>query len=330
MNALIVRAAGLSTHLLDADGRARVLGAADFSTLTRELAAAGYLSAESRPDAAALETAIRRGASARLRQLARWDQGQRLAPILFGDEDRRTLRALLRGAVAALPAEARLLGAIPTPTLPERVQAELARQQSVAAIVILLTLWRSPYAEPLQPGRTGEPDLLSLEVALGRAVLEDSLRAAGRDRGWRDFLSESVDLDNLRTGLVLAGRGDELAPERLFLPGGAHLTQETFTGIARSASPEEGLSIAARAWAGDPLAGVFRRGGAALLSLESAIDTVRRRAWGRRARFEPLGAAPVVHYLLCLRREVVVLQRAVWSLSLGVPALERQRTEARS
>jgi hypothetical protein len=38
MDALTVRAAGLSTRLLDADGRMRVLGAADLPALARELA----------------------------------------------------------------------------------------------------------------------------------------------------------------------------------------------------------------------------------------------------------------------------------------------------
>lgn len=327
LDSLTVRAAGLAGRLLTPEGRHRILGAADLPALARELGAAGYPSAEARPDAPSLELAVRRGASARLRQLARWDAAGDLGPLLFADEDRRSLRAVLRGAVAGLSPEARLAGRLPTPRLPERALAELARQPSVAAIAALLALWRSPYAEPLAAALESKPDLLELEVALGRRIAADQLRAAGRDAGWRDFVRESIDLDNLRTALILAGRGDEIAPAHLFISGGAALTAERFTSIARAPDAATGYRLAAPAWEGTSLATPLDRGHGTPLALEPELEDLRRRAWRRRARREPLGAAPVVHYLLRLRAEVRLLQRAVWGLALGAPPARRRATE---
>lgn len=327
LESLTVRAAGLAARLLTPEGSHRTLSATDLPTLARELSAAGYPSAEARPDAPALELAIRRGASARLRQLARWDSTGRLGPILFADEDRRSLRAVLRGAVAGLSPEARLSGTLPTPRLPERALNELARQPTIAAVAALLALWRSPYAAPLAAAQHGKPDLLELEVALGRQIGADQLQAAGADPGWRDFVRESLDLDNLRTALILAGRGDEIAPDHLFIPGGAVLSADHFMRIARAPDAAEGYRIAAPAWAGTPLAAAVDRGQVAPLALEPELADLRRRAWRRRARTEPLGAAPVVHYLLRLRAEVRLLQRAVWGLALGAPIARRRDTE---
>ncbi len=330
LEAFTVRAAGLAGRLLTPEGRHRILGAPDLPGLARELSAAGYPSAEARPDAPSLELAVRRGASARLRQLAHWDPAGRLGPLLFADEDRRSLRAVLRGAVANLSPEARLAGTLPTPRLPERALTELARQPSVAAIAALLAVWRSPYAEPLAAALDDKPDLLELEVALGRRIAADQLRAAGRDAGWRDFVRESIDLDNLRTALILAGRGDEIDPAHLFIPGGVVLTAERFASIARTPDAAAGYRLAASAWAGTALAAPVDRGHIAPLALEPELEDLRRRAWRRRARGEPLGAAPVVYYLLRLRTEVRLLQRVVWGLALGAPPARRRDTEDES
>ena len=70
-----------------------------------------------------------------------------------------------------------------------------------------------------------------------------------------------------------------------------------------------------------------RTGRLVSLALEPELADLRRRAWRRRARTEPLGAAPVVHYLLRLRAEVRLLQRAVWGLALGAPTARRRDTE---
>ncbi len=325
LDALVVRAAGLSGHLLDPAGRAALLRAGDFAGIARELGTRGYAIADPRPDAPALELAVRRGAGARLRQLARWEPGEALGRLLFALEDQRSLRGLLRGAAAGVPAAARLAGLLPTPTLPERVQAELARQPSVAAIAALLAAWRSPFAPALRPARAGHPDLLALDVALARIAAGMALQAArGLGGGWRGFVRESIDLDNLRTALVLMGRGGELLPASLFLPGGEALTLEGCTRIA-AAAPDQAGVIVPRALAGTTLAALLPPEIVDAATLERDVEDRRRQAWRRRARRDPLGAAPVVSYLLALRAEVVFLQRAVWGVALGAPPPRRER-----
>ena len=323
LDALVVRAAGHAAHLLDPAGRAALLRAGDFPALARELGAHGYAVPDPRPEAPALELAIRRGAGARLRQLARWEPGEALGRLLFALEDQRSLRALVRGAAAGLPADARLAGLLPTPTLPERVQAELARLPSVAAMAALLAAWRSPFAAALRPARAGHPDLLMLDVALARTAGEMVRQAARRLGGdWRGFVRETTDLDNLCTALLLMGRGGELLPASLFLPGGESLTLEGCTRIA-GAAPDQAGVLLPRLLGGTPLAALLPPEIADPATLERDLDDLRRQAWRRRARRDPLGAAPVVSYLLALRAEVVFLQRAVWGVALGAPPLRR-------
>jgi len=324
LDALVVRAAGLSTHLLDPPGRAALLRCGDLPHLARELSRLGYATAETRPEAADLELAIRRGAGARLRQLARWGPSAALGPLLFALEDLRSLRALVRGAAAAQPAEVRLAGLLPTPTLPERAQAELARAPAVGAVAALLATWRSPWAPALRPARAGEPDLLQLDVALARLAAGVALRAA-RDLGasWLRFVQEGIDLDNLRTARILAGRPHDLAPVALFLPGGRALPEPAFRRLATT-EPDDLTRVLGKVLAGTPLAALLPPGPAQALTFERDVDELRRRQWRRAARREPLGAAPVVSYLLELRAEVSLLQHTVWGVALGAPPSRRR------
>ena len=102
------------------------------------------------PYAEAFALAVRRKAAARMRLLARWAGGRdAVLAVVFEEEDRRSLRALLRGAVQGARAEERLEDLIPTPLLPERALAELARQARPAAIAALLTAWQNPYGPAL-------------------------------------------------------------------------------------------------------------------------------------------------------------------------------------
>lgn len=103
------RARGLASQLL-APAQARALcDASDLAALMSALAAAGWPLAtrvERSADPRAIEFAVRRRAGARLRVLARWarERAALLSP-LFDDEDRRSLRAIVRGAMAGIPAK---------------------------------------------------------------------------------------------------------------------------------------------------------------------------------------------------------------------------------
>ena len=163
---LTARTRGLATHLLapgQLDGLAR---APDFDALSDAFRALGLLVPEGgtvTPEQ--LELSVRRAAAAKLRTLTRWAGARKaLLAVVFEDEDRRSLRAMLRGAVHGASAEQRLGGLIPTPALPERALGELARQPTPGAVAALLAAWGSPYGPALLPDAAAvHPDLLALE-----------------------------------------------------------------------------------------------------------------------------------------------------------------------
>ncbi len=318
--ALIARAAGLRAHLLDQAARQACSRLHTLGGLARELAARGYPVEATTPDALQLETAIRRGAAARTRLLARWDPEGRAATILLAPEELRSLRSLVRGAQEALPAEARLAGLIPTPTLPGPALDELARQATVPDISRLLSRWRSPWAGAFAAMHGTEPDLLALETALLRLLAQRTLAAAVRScRRLEEFARESIDLLNLRGAVLLAGRADEVDPAGLFLEGG-RLTREGF--LRALASPDaDTLTRHLVATVEDSgLREQLRRCTGQPVLLERAIAEWRLARWRQLARREPLTAAPVIAYVLALQEEVAALQRMVWSIALNVPS----------
>ncbi|HSB53273.1 MAG TPA: V-type ATPase subunit, partial [Gemmatimonadales bacterium] len=181
---LNARSRGLSRHLLGRSTLERLARAPDLGALADELRHLGYpLPAEGKPDGAAIELAARRRVARQLAILARWAGVRRPAlAILFEDEDRRSIVALLRGAVQHAPPELRLSGLMPTSILPERALEELSRQPTPAAVASLLLAWDHPLSSALLP-HTGdpEPDLLHLEILLHRAFAERAHAAAKRE-----------------------------------------------------------------------------------------------------------------------------------------------------
>ena len=114
---LNARARGLATHLLGRPALEGMARAADLPTLAAELTRRGYPVEEGdRASAAGLELAARRALAARLRILIRWagPRTETLA-VVFEDEDRRSIAALVRGAVQHAPADGAPVGADPHP-----------------------------------------------------------------------------------------------------------------------------------------------------------------------------------------------------------------------
>jgi len=320
---LDARARGLATHLLGAATLAALAGAPDVPALAAALRRLGYAVPEGAASPAALEVAVRRMAAARLGVLARW-AGPRTAllAVVFEDEDRRSLRALVRGALAQAPAEARLAGLVPTPALPERALRELASQASPAAIAALLTAWRHPYGPALRgPAAAAQPDPLALELALNRTFAARAVRTARRSRALLDYVRETIDLENAYTALALAGAGEErgLQPRDAFLAGGARLDSAAFEAAAAAATPAAAGRRLARALAGASFAPAFDAYAGDPARLEEAVLRLRLRALERAMRTAPLGPAPVLAYALRLRAETVALCRIIWGIALGAP-----------
>jgi vacuolar-type H+-ATPase subunit C/Vma6 len=275
-------------------------------------------------NASSLELAVRRAAAARHALMARWcgKRSERLI-IIFEDEDRRSLRALLRGASAGAAAERRLSGLIPTPSLPERALEELARLRTPEEIVAILALWRNPYAKALQAevGRL-EPGLLRLELALSRRFASRAIRAARWEcRELRRFVTEAIDIENVVSALLLAPGNTDVEVEEAFLAGGTHVSREVFLSAGRGGSTAAAASVLAESLKSTPFAEPLRRHAGEPAKVERALFQARLREWMQEARSNPLSPAPFLAYMLRLRAQVMDLQNIVWGMAIGAPAV---------
>ncbi len=320
------RARGLGTHLLPREAMAALAAAADLPAMVVLLEASGIaIPREGGLISHAIELGIRRAAASELRRLARWfGDKSPAADLIFHDEDRRSVRAMIRGATAGAPAEARLAGLIPTPYLPERALEELARQPRASDVAALLVAWNHPLGSALLPAAAAtEPDLLRLELELDRWFARQTLAGASHGgRAFRHYVEQSIDLDNARTALLLAASDTELPAGDFFLPGGRHLSRTAFHEAAVAGS----LAAAARQLAAhltQGLGGVMLRHAGDIARLDGALLRARVRTLRLEARHDPLGAAPVLAYVLGLRAQVVALRGYLWGAELGVPPAGR-------
>lgn len=322
---LNARARGLGTHLLSRrqlEGLAREL---DLASLGDGLRRFGIVTGDSGSAVIPedLELAIRRWAAASLRTLARWAGPRSEAlPMVFEDEDRRSLRAILRGAVHGSPAERRLAGLVPTPALPERALMELARATTASTVATLLAAWRHPYATPLAPAvRTTQPDLFALELALARAFADRAVRAArrARDPGLLRFVRETIDCENALSAVVLTVEGKDVVPKDVILPGGDRISIVAFEEAIALGEPGAAGARLALALGDSPVATILGQSASDPASLEDDLLRARLQVLARRVRQAPLGALPVLWFGLRLRAQVVDLQRIVWAVTLGVP-----------
>jgi len=325
---VVTRARGLSAHLLRAAQYAPLCASESVSAFAAQLAALQLARAPGagvRADEHAIELVLRRRAGARLRVLARWagDRREQLAP-LFDDEDRRALRALLRGAVGGVPPEVRLSGLIPTPTLPVRALEQLAHAGNVATIAAQLLAWRHPFGAALAAeGRRQRPDPLELDMTLARTYAHRARGVArSGDAAMRLFVSRVLDLENLWAALVLAEHRTDVDPASVFVPGGQIVTGDDLRAAATSGSVAKVAARLAPRVVGTPLAVALAAGRRP--ADDGALDALVRE-FRRFALREPLGTAPVILFVLRQRAELRNLLRILWGISLGVPraAIER-------
>ncbi|TFG52018.1 MAG: hypothetical protein E4H38_00115, partial [Gemmatimonadales bacterium] len=247
---LNARARGLGTHLLGRAALEHLAHARDLPTIATALASRGYAINESdRGSGASLELAVRRAIALRMRILARWAGARTgILAVLFEDEDRRSITALLRGAAQRAPAELRVSGLIPTPELPERALEELARQPTPRAVTSLLAAWRHPLAPALlRPATSPEPDLLEIETALSRAFAKRALsasRRAGRHGLLFHYVQQVIDLENAFTALILS-EDKKPSVANYWLPGGRAITLDLAERAAASGDPAAAADLLA-------------------------------------------------------------------------------------
>lgn len=324
------RVAGLSTRLLTPGSLAQLRAARSLAELVAALASTRYgPAAQAGTDTPqAFEEAVRRTVADRLALLDRWLGRRREAlRVLYEDEERRSIRALLRGAAQGAPAEQRLSGLIPTPALTETTLERLARAPDPLAVVDALEAADHPFAADLRQAGVGATvDLYRLELALDRAFARRAGEVA-RHPALEAYVERLIDLGNA-WALLLAeppGPVTAVAPDP-FVEGGRRIGAAEFARIAAEPDRWERRRIIAGRFAGSGLARVFDPADGPGVSLETAALGALIDEQTRVKRRDPAGPAPVLLYALRLRRDVVELRRILWALALGRPPAEAGRS----
>lgn len=321
---LIARARGLSGRLLTPEDLAGLAASVDLSQFATRLAAHRNRPApESIPSAAALEAAERRYAGARVRLLARW-AGSRVGALapLFEHEDVRSLRALVRGAVAHVPVAERLAGLIPTPGLPVRLLERAAACPAPAAIAALLSAVEHPYGAPLLAEATRQqPDLLAIEHLLMDTWAARARRVARRGgRAMRTFVGRQVDAANAATALLAVTQGLDRPVATMFIAGGARITHGAFKACAAAGSAAGADAALAPLVRHTPLVAIVGGGS----GVEERLRVGLAREQHAIALEDPGGPAAVIEYWLRLEHEIVAVRRILWALVAGAPATTRR------
>ena len=320
------RARGLGTHLLSEGRIATVMRVSSGSDFIRELGETPYAPFLPPRGGAVrqLEVGITRSLADRMSTLARWagPDAASLAPLLL-EQDARNVRVALRGAVGELTPDQRIAGSIPTPTLGRRALEALARAESPGALAATLVAWRHPLGSVLlSEARRTHPDLFRLEVALTRCLaLKTSVGARRAGEAMRDFVSETIDTQNLTTALLLAGARSESATEDLFVAGGRSLGRRHFVGAASSADRLACVEALARATRGTVFERPLRESPTTPAGVSKRILEARIGRLARDSRAEPVSAFPVLLFILRLRREASLVRRALWGAHLARGAL---------
>lgn len=315
------RARGLATHLLRRATLERLAAVGDLRMLATELARYGMVPAAG--SAGALDLAVRRAAARRFAVLSRWVAARAgTLAVLLEDEDRRAIRAILRGVTAGLSPEATLAGVLPTPQLPERALAALAEQRDIRRVVALLAAWGHPLGAPLHASASSlTPDLFRVECALAAAYAARALRRArGGGPVLVGYARSLIDLENAWSALALARTPGSEGSTGVFLPGGARLMRPLWMEAAGAGDVGAAGERLRRAFHPSPLARAFSADSLGSDRVESEALGILIVTYTRMAREAPLGAAALVLFTLRVRAEVIDLRRVIWGAAFGVAA----------
>jgi len=318
------RARGLRTHLLTANELERLGRSNSLMTLQRELSALGLVRSDAPATPASLEQAIRRYAAAPMAVLERWCGDARRATlgVIFEDEDRRSIQAILRGATQGTASDVRMAGLLPTGALTEGALRTLSIQPTPADVVRMLVLWGHPFGAPLigavsQPN----PSLFEIEVELARAFARcASAHAREGGRQLVEYVEQIVDVLNAWSALLHFSESDPSIVELTFIEGGRWLRRDLYVELMGLDTLRDVANRIARELRKSALASAFRGETEDLASLESAVLRAQL-AWQKRSvRIDPTGAAPVIGFAIELRTETLNLRRIIWGVALKAPS----------
>ncbi len=325
--ALLARARGLRRRLAPLEDLVALAGIESPEALLAALVQRRLLpvAAPGRNDAEALEIGYRQRAAEMLGILERWrGRGRDVLALVFAEEERRSLRALLRGAAAGIAPEARLAGLVPTAELPLRRLEELARLADPLAVATRLAAFGWPDAPGIAAAAAATlPDLGVVERLL-RARFGTRLRsvAASGDAELRRAVELAIDLDNASAAAALAGFGTGSTED--FLAGGREVPRELFVRASESAGAGAALALLARAFADRAIAAALQASLTSPARLGEKLVAARLRSAAAAARRDPLGSSPLLELALALRAEGLAIARLAWGFALEAPAAERR------
>lgn len=319
----------MSRHLLDDDALSRLSRVNTQSELFELLVRSTYGDGVRRTGSSppTVESAVADVAGRYLRVLTRWmhSEESRLAPA-FLPLDARAIRDLVRTLVAGRRPEEPFGEGIPTPTLSRRSLLLLASATSPGSLAATLVAWHHPLASGLSPwmkSKAGSPSLYRTEVELGRAMAQAVVEEARRgDVSLRRHAAEEIDAWNTSIVLLLAGTHHGVEREALFLPGGELLDRRAFLTAVQAERRSDAAEVLARAARRTFLESALASPDPSPTEVEDRILGLRIRRRQAEARAHPLSSAPVLAFVLRLRRESRAVRRAAWRayLSSGRPS----------
>ena len=317
------RARGLRNHLLPASELERLARATSLSALQRELHGLGFARADAPTTPTSLEQDIRRHAANQMAVLDRWcneDRRDTLA-VIFEDEDRRSIQAILRGAEQGLGSEARMAGLVPTTSLSEKALRALSSQPTPADVARMLVLWDHPFGAPLVGAASGpHPSLFELEVELERAFARrasDHAHEGGSQMV--EYVEQIVDVMNSWSALLHFAERDPSIADIAFVEGGRWLTRDVFQSLMSLETLRDVEKRLAWEFRKSALASAFREDIGDLAELESRVLQAQI-VWQQRSiRMDPSSAAPVIGFAIELRAQALDLRRIIWGVALRAP-----------
>jgi vacuolar-type H+-ATPase subunit C/Vma6 len=323
MGDINTRARGLRTHLLQAQDFERLARTGTFAALHRELSARGFTRSDAPATPASLERQVRLHAAKQMAILARWatDGRDEVLPVLFEDEDRRSIEAVIRGAAQGAATEARMSGLVPTVHLSERALRVLASQPTPADVVRMLVVWDHPFGPPLVPTVAApHPSLLHIEAALQQAFAGRAQQRASRGGPQLvDYVQQVIDVMNAWSGLLHFPERDPAIADLVFIEGGRWLGRDAFGALWKLESRAAARRRLAFELRSSPLSEAFAAEQESIAELDASVLRAQI-AWQHRCmRVDPSGAAPIIAFALELRAEVLNLRRILWGIALDAP-----------
>lgn len=328
--ALVARAKGLATHLVARETLETLAEADDLDAFTHVLSRLGRAvdPLGDSPDVFSVERAVAQTAHRYLRTLYRWQERMPgVLDVFTAHQDRRSLRALLRGAAHGARSEARLQGLLPTPSLPRLALIELAHRASPADVVAYLAVIAHPDVPRLLPlVQKTQVDLFAVERALLFGFAERATRAAaGADETAREFVSRLIDLGNTQNALLMAGGPRDIDPADTFVAGGRWLSLQAFVSAVSADSPQRALTMLAKVFSRSPLAGLLPATAGDIAHLDHAFLASALQQLAHAARVNPLSTASLLRVLLLIEAQSRDLRALSWGAALATPVSIRKQ-----